>query len=93
MALTHSTIELDGSPTIVSVDTGIIAAKPIDLSVQNLDASATIFIGSIDVTTTSYGAAIGPGELLTITALPWRDELYAVTDTPGSKVAVLRIDR
>ena len=59
-----------------------------DLTIQNLSNSAYVYIGNADVSTTAYGFRINPDTSFSI-ELPPHDELWAVTSSNGSQVAVL----
>ena len=93
MAVTHDMIELAASPTIITLDTGNVAAPALSTSIQNVSTTARVFFGSNNVSTSYYGLVIEPGEMVTFNPLTWRNEIYAVTDEPGSVIAILRIDR
>ena len=59
-----------------------------DITIQNTHASAIVYIGGTGVSSTAYGYRLDPGTAFSI-ELSGRDSLYAITDTNGSKVAVL----
>jgi len=61
----------------------------LDITIQNTDGSAYVYIGGEGVTTTNYGYRLAPGAAWSI-ELSGHDALYAITDTNGSKVAVLK---
>lgn len=61
----------------------------IDITIQNTDGSAYVYIGGEEVTSSSYGYRLAPGAAWSI-ELPGQDALYAITDTNNSKVAVLK---
>lgn len=60
-----------------------------DITIQNVHATAVVYIGGEDVTSTDYGFKIVSGNAFSI-ELSGKDPLYAITDTNGSKVAVLK---
>lgn len=60
----------------------------LDITIQNVDATATVYIGGEGVTALDYGFKITAGAAWSI-ELPPKDEIHAITDTNGSKVAVL----
>jgi len=60
-----------------------------DITIQNVHASAIVYLGASGVTSTNYGYRIDPATAFSI-ELSGRDALYAITDTNGSKVAVLK---
>lgn len=61
-----------------------------DITIQNLDEAATVYIGGETVTTENYGFRLDPGAAWSV-ELPPRDNLYVISDTNGSKVAVLSV--
>ena len=61
----------------------------LDITVQNVDASAYVYLGGEGVTSTNYGFRLAPSAALSI-ELPGPDSLYAITSVNGSKVAVLK---
>lgn len=60
-----------------------------DITIQNIDSAAYVFIGAENVTTTDYGFRIAPGAAISF-ELPGKDALYAVSDTSESVIAVLK---
>jgi hypothetical protein len=60
-----------------------------DITLQNVNTEAYVFIGGEGVTTTNYGYRISPNNGWAI-ELPSKDPLYAISDINGSKVAVLQ---
>jgi hypothetical protein len=61
-----------------------------DITIQNIDATAIVYIGGEDVTASSYGFKIIPGAAWSV-ELPPKDNIYAISDTNGSEVAVLKV--
>ena len=64
------------------------AHSGLDITIQNVDASAIVYIGGIGVTSTDYGYRLSPGAAWSV-ELPSFDSMYAITNTNNSKVAVL----
>ena len=60
-----------------------------DITIQNVDGSAYVFVGGENVTSSDYGFRINPGAAISF-ELPGRDALFAISDTNGSMVAVLK---
>lgn len=60
-----------------------------DITIQNVHASAVVYIGGEGVTSSDYGFKITTGNAWSI-ELAGVDALYAITDTNGSKIAVLK---
>jgi hypothetical protein len=62
----------------------------IDLTIQNTDSSAYVYVGGPGVSAANYGYRISPNNAIAF-ELPPRDAIYAITDTNNSKVAVIII--
>jgi hypothetical protein len=62
----------------------------LDLTVQNVDETAVVYIGGDGVTASNYGFKLGPKEAFSVELNP-RDELYIISDTDESQVALLRV--
>lgn len=60
-----------------------------DITIQNVDASAYVYIGGEGVSSLDYGYRISPDNAWSI-ELPGKDALYAISDTNGSSIAVLK---
>jgi len=62
----------------------------IDITIQNTDASAIVYIGGEEVTSSSFGYRLSPGAAWSV-ELPGQDALYAITNTNGSSVATMML--
>ena len=60
----------------------------LDITIQNVHASAIVYLGGIEVTSSNYGYRLSPGAAWSV-ELPSFDSMYAITNTNGSTVAVL----
>jgi hypothetical protein len=60
-----------------------------DVTIQNIHASAYVYIGGEGVTSASYGYRLSPGTAISF-ELPGKDALYAITGTNGSQIAVIK---
>ena len=60
-----------------------------DITIQNIDASAYIYVGGEDLTSSSYGYRLSPGSAISF-ELPGKDALYAITSTNNSQIAVIK---
>jgi hypothetical protein len=60
----------------------------LDITVQNVHASAIVYIGGEGVTSSNYGYRLSPDTAWSV-ELTGKDALYAITNTNGSSVAVL----
>lgn len=61
-----------------------------DITIQNTDGSAYVYLGGEGVTTSNYGYRLSPGAAWSV-ELPGPNELYAITDTNNSKIAVFKM--
>ena len=61
----------------------------LDITIQNVHASAIVYLGGPGVTSDNYGYRLAPGAAWSV-ELPGRNALYAITDTNNSKVAILK---
>jgi hypothetical protein len=60
----------------------------LDITIQNVHASAIVYLGAEGVTSSNYGYLLLPGAAWSV-ELPSFDSMYAITNTNGSTVAVL----
>jgi hypothetical protein len=60
-----------------------------DITIQNIHASAYVYIGGEGVTSSSYGYRLSPNTAISF-ELPGKDALYAISGTNGSQVAVIK---
>ena len=51
--------------------------KTLTISIQNLDGTANIYVGNQNVTTSSYGLKMIPGDVVSLTVNPF-EFIYAV---------------
>lgn len=86
MATSHNLYTLSNATATRLTPTGIHSG--VDVTLQNVHDTAYVYVGSQGVTVSNYGYRIAPGHAISW-ELPGRDALYAITDTNGSKVAVL----
>lgn len=61
----------------------------VDITIQNLDSEAYVYIGGEGVTTESFGYRLAPASAISF-ELPGKNALYAISDTDGAQVAVLK---
>jgi hypothetical protein len=87
MAITHSLKTLSDADGTLLTPNGTHSG--LDVTIQNLDASAYVYVGGPGVTTSSFGYRLAPGSAVSF-ELPGKDALYAISDTNGSEVAVLK---
>lgn len=92
MALTHARIAInDTSPTQVT-PVGNEVGVNLTLQVQNLGESA-VYLGGQGLSLTEYGVSIVPGGAVTIDNLSRKDEVYVMSASGDSYVAVLTVGR
>lgn len=89
MTTYHELVTLSDSESTELTPPGKIHSG-LDLTVQNVDATAVVYIGAADVTAANYGFKIQPGVAFSVELNP-RDQLFAISDTNGSEAALLRV--
>jgi hypothetical protein len=87
MATTHALATLSNTTATRLTPNGLHSGM--DITVQNVDDSAYVYIGGSNVTTESYGYRLSPNSAISF-ELPGRDNLFAISDTNESQVAVLK---
>ena len=92
MTLSHTLVTLNQTAQILTIPAVSEApyADELVISIQNLHSSHFVFLGDSTVTTSSYGFRIDPAQTFTIVLSPF-DELYAVTDTGTTQVAIIKV--
>ena len=88
MATYHALLTLSNS-TQTEISPGINHSG-LDVTVQNVDETANLFIGGTGVTSTDYGFKLVPGAGISFELNP-RDQLFIISSTNGSKAALIRI--
>jgi hypothetical protein len=61
----------------------------LDITIQNVDTTAYVYLGGEGVSASSYGYRLSPAAAWA-TELPGRDALYAISDTNGSSIAIIK---
>ena len=89
MTTYHELVTLSDSESTELTPPGKIHSG-LDLTVQNIDEAATVYIGAANVSASNYGFKIVPGAGFSVELNP-RDQLYAISDTDESEVALLRV--
>lgn len=84
----HSIVTL--SSTSATRLTAIGMHSGMDITIQNVHAEAYVYIGAEGVTTSSYGYRISPNNAIAF-ELAERDALYAISDTNGSSIAIIKV--
>ena len=92
MNVNHELISLsDGSTTLIPSPVSAEVFYSVSFSVQNVHDSAYVYIGSTDVNSGSYGIRLLPGAVVSFENLPKNAPIYAISDTNGSQISVLRM--
>lgn len=84
----HSLTTLSDSDTTRL--TPYVQHSGMDITIQNVDSGAYVYIGGENVSVNDYGYRISPNNAISFSLLS-PDALYAITDTNGSKVAVIKV--
>jgi hypothetical protein len=85
---THSLTTLSNTSATRLTPNGLHSGM--DITIQNVDSSAYVFLGGEGVTASDYGYRLAPGSAWSV-ELPGLDAIYAITDTNGSKVALFKM--
>ncbi len=83
----HALVTLDSTTATRLTPNGMHSGM--DITIQNIHASAYVYIGADGVTASDYGYRIAPGSAFSV-ELPGLDALYAITNVNGSTIAVLK---
>ena len=84
---THATISLSSETATRLTPNGLHSGM--DITIQNVDNAAYVYIGGEDVNSEDFGYRLSPGLAISF-ELPGRDALYAITDVDESYIAVLK---
>jgi hypothetical protein len=84
----HSLVTLSSTTPTRLTPNGIHSGM--DITLQNVNETAYVFVGGPGVTTTDYGYRVSPNNGIAF-ELAERDSLYAISDVSGSRVAVLKV--
>jgi len=83
----HSLTTLSSSSATRLTPNGVHSGM--DITIQNIDTTAIVYIGGEGVTSSNYGYRILPNHAWSI-ELSGIDSLYAISNTNESNVAVLK---
>lgn len=89
MATEHGLTTLSNSTATLVTTSGIHSGA--DVTIQNIDDAATVYLGGEGVTTTDYGYKLVAGGVWSV-ELSGNDHIYAISDTNASQVAVLKVN-
>ena len=91
-ALQHGHLTLSTSvPLEILIDDTDAVQYYSSLVIQNIDSSATVYLGDSTVSSSDYGYRLSAGQSFTMEKMPRRTNLYAVSSVTDSKIAVLRV--
>jgi len=83
----HALVTLDSTTATRLTPNGMHSGM--DITIQNIHASAYVYVGGEGVTASDYGYRIAPGSAFSV-ELPGTNALYAITNVNGSAIAVLK---
>lgn len=89
MATTHGLVSLSDSVATLVTTPGTHSGA--DVTIQNVDDTAIVYLGGEGVTAASYGFKLTPGAAWSV-ELAGRDHIYAISDVDASVVAVLKVN-
>jgi hypothetical protein len=84
---THALTTLSSTSATRLTPNGIHSGM--DITIQNTDESAYVYIGGEGVTSSNYGYRLAPSAAWSV-ELPGQDELYAISSVNNSKIAILK---
>jgi hypothetical protein len=84
---THALISLSSSAATRLTPDGTHSG--LDITIQNVDESAYVYLGGEGVTALNYGYRLSPNSAIAW-ELPGWDAIYAITDTNNSKIGVVK---
>lgn len=90
MNLEHAVITLSDITQTLLSDDGDNLYYNVDLTIQNIDPEANVYVGVDGVSAASFGALLFPGSTTSFGKLGEEDKIYAISDINGSKVAIFR---
>lgn len=92
MALQHGHLTLSSTePVELIVDDVDPVLYYSSLCIQNIDNTATVYLGDAAVSQSDYGFRLAPDTSFFMERMPRRPGLFAVSSVNGSKVAVIRV--
>lgn len=87
MATTHALVTLSNTEATRLTPSGVHSGM--DITIQNLDSEAYVYIGGEGVTSEDFGYRLAPASAISF-ELPGKNALYAISDTNQSQIAVLK---
>lgn len=94
MALQHGHLTLSTSvPVEIIVDDTDFVEFYTSVVIQNIDSTATVYLGDRNVTSSDYGFRLAPDTSFFMEKVPRHPGLFAVSSVNSSKIAVLRVSK
>ena len=90
MNIQHGHVNLSSTPTQILIDNGDEVQYSVSFSVQNIDPTALVYIGTNGVSDTTYGIRLAPGAMASFENVSRSAPFYAVS-SGESTVAVMRM--
>lgn len=87
MATTHGLVTLSNTTETLLTPNGTHSG--LDITIQNIDTDAYVYVGGVGVNSEDFGYRIAPGSAWSV-ELSGKSALYAISDTNNSVVAVLK---
>jgi hypothetical protein len=88
MSTEHSLVTLNDTTATLLTPRGVHSGM--DITIQNVNESAIVYLGGEGVTSTNYGYRLAVGSAWSV-ELPPKYALYAISDTNGAEAAVLKL--
>jgi hypothetical protein len=94
MTVKHSIIELsDSTPIALPFDDGDEVYYNLSFTIQNVDTSATVYVGGTGVSSSSYGIRLAPDAIANFDEMPRFPGIYAISSVDNSELAVMRFSK
>ena len=90
MATVHETFTLTTSGTAYEI-IPVLGGNGKDITIQNNNVSANVFIGGAGVTTSDFGFKLVPGAAISFNLDP-KENVWAVSSTSAATVNILRMN-
>lgn len=92
MALQHGHLTLSTTePVEVLIDDTDPVLYYSSLCIQNIDNTATVYLGDSNVSSSDYGFRLAPDTSFFMERMPRHPGLFAISSNAGSKIAVIRV--
>jgi hypothetical protein len=92
MALTHAKVTINATTPTRLTPEGREGGIGLSIQVQNI-GSVDVYVGSEGLTSSSYGCKVAPGAAVSLESLTTVDEVYALSSSGNTDVAVLIVGR